>query len=142
MAFLAEQHAFLQSVQGREDKLMLHLDEVNKLAQELSDRKMELKAAMFNDKLASFVAFPRIDEVTLGELAFTNVQIPFKTLDIANADLNLIDIRAAYDIRQAHRHLQERWYRGGDANRPARSSLRLRQTGALGRATKRGPMWP
>ena len=59
---------------------------------------MELKAAMFGYKLASFVAFPSMDEVTLGELAFTSIQIPFKTLDIANTDLNLIDIRVDYNF--------------------------------------------
>ena len=59
---------------------------------------MEFTVAMFNDKLASFVAFPSMDEVTLGELAFTSIQIPFKTLDIANTELNLIDIRVDYNF--------------------------------------------
>ena len=97
-AFLAEQHAFLQSVQERDDELTLHLEEANKLAQELSDRKMELKSAMFNDKLASFVAFPRMDDVYLGELAFTTVKLPFKTLGVTDTDLTPIDIRADYDF--------------------------------------------
>ena len=39
-AFLAEQHAFLQSVEASDDELILHLEEANKIAQELSDRKM------------------------------------------------------------------------------------------------------
>ena len=51
-AFLAEQQEYLQSVQASDDELLLHLEEANKLAQELSDRKRELKAALFNDKLA------------------------------------------------------------------------------------------
>ena len=73
-AFLAQQQAFLQTVQEREDELIPHLDEANKLAQELSDRKKELKAAMFNGKLASFIKFPRMDvDVSLGELAFTDI---------------------------------------------------------------------
>ena len=96
-AFFAEKHAYMQSVHERDEELTLRLEKTNKLTQELSDRNMELKAAIFNDKLASFVAFPSIDEVTLGELAFTSIQIPFKTLDIANTDLKAIDISAGYD---------------------------------------------
>ena len=42
--FIAEQQAYLQSVQASNQKLTLRLDEANKLAQELSDRKKELKA--------------------------------------------------------------------------------------------------
>ena len=34
-AFLAEQHAYLQSVQASDSELTLHLDEANKLAREL-----------------------------------------------------------------------------------------------------------
>ena len=100
-AFLAEQHTFLQRVQERDDELtQLHLEEANKLAQELSNRKMMLKAAMFGNKLASFVAFPGIDDtlVSLGELAFSSIQIPFKTLGITDTDLMPIDNRAAYDF--------------------------------------------
>ena len=127
-AFLAEQHAFLQSVkasdiellllsslfneylhylltsrifkllQASETELISHLDEANKLAQELSDRKMQLKAAMFNDKLASFIAFPSMDDVYLGELAFSTIKLPFKTLSITNTDLTPIDFLAQYDF--------------------------------------------
>ena len=99
-ALLAEQHAFLQSVQASDDELTLRLDEAKKFAEELSDRKMELKAAMFGNKLASFVAFPGIDDtlVSLGELAFSTIKIPFKTLDIANNELTPIDVRVDYDF--------------------------------------------
>ena len=37
-------------------------------------------------------------EVNLGELAFTNIQIPFKTLDIANNGFKPIDIRVDSDF--------------------------------------------
>ena len=97
-AFIAVQQPFLQSVHENDYDLTRRLDEAKKLAQELSDRKMELKAAMFNDKLASFVAFPSMDEVTLGDLAFTSIQIPFKTLDITNNELNFIDFRSEYEF--------------------------------------------
>ena len=45
---------FLSIVQASDDDVKLHLDEAYKFAQELSDRKKELKAAMFDNKLASF----------------------------------------------------------------------------------------
>ena len=74
------------------------MEEANKLAQELSDRKMELKAAMFNDKLASFIAFPSMGDASLGELAFAHIQLPFKKLDINSSDLKPVDIRVPYDF--------------------------------------------
>ena len=94
--FLADQHAFLQSVQASDDELILRLDEVDKLAQELSDRKKELKEAMFGYKLASFYAFP--SDSSFGELAFTNTQLPFKTLDISSRELTPVDIRVRFDF--------------------------------------------
>ena len=44
--------------------------EANKLAQ-------ELKAAMFDNKLASFIAYP--NDVFFGELTFTHITVPFKS---------------------------------------------------------------
>ena len=80
-------------------ELTLRLEEANKLAQELSDRKKELKAAMFSDKLASFSTFPSIDEAFLvGELTLAHVQLPFKKLDLAIPDLKPVDILAEYDF--------------------------------------------
>ena len=95
-AFIAEKQTFLQSVLESDDTLPLCLDEAKKLAQELSDRKKQLKAAMFNDKLASFIAFSSIDDTSLGEMAFTAIKTPFKTL--GNTALKLIVISAAYDF--------------------------------------------
>ena len=53
--------------------MILRLNEANKLAKELSDRKKELKAAMFDNKLASFKAFPSLGDASLGELAFGRI---------------------------------------------------------------------
>ena len=79
--------------------MLAQLDLVNKLKQELSDRKKELTAAMFGDQLASFIAFPIMGDASLGELAFTSVQLPFETLDISSNELKTFDIRAAdYDV--------------------------------------------
>ena len=80
--------------------MTLRLDEANKLAQELSDRKKELKEAMFDNKLASFSAFPCIcDASLLGELVFTHNQLPFKKLDIkASNELKSVEIPADYDF--------------------------------------------
>ena len=103
---LAEQHAFLQSSKERDDELTLRLGEANKLSQELSDRKKELKAAMFNDQLASFIAFPSIGEASLGELAFTVTQLPFKKLDISTNELKAVDIRIDYDFLLPLDHCQ------------------------------------
>ena len=98
-AFLAQQQEFLRSVQKREGESTLRLEAANKLAQELNERKMELKAAMFGNKLASFIAFLSMDDVYLGELAFSTIRLPFKTLDIANNDaLTQFDIRTEYDF--------------------------------------------
>ena len=95
--FLVETQAFLQSVRKSDDELTLHLEEANKLAQELSDRKKQLKTAMFNDKIASFVAFPSLEEASLlGELAFAHIQLPFKKL--ASTELKPVDIRSDYDF--------------------------------------------
>ena len=97
-AFIVEQHAYLQRVQERDDELTsLHLDEANKLAQELNNRKKELTASMFGSKHASFNAFPGFDDVSLGELTFTDIALPFKQLANANTDLKPVDIRIAYD---------------------------------------------
>ena len=93
--FLDEQHAYLKA---SDDQLILHLKEARKLAQELDDRKKELKSAMFDNKLASFNAFPSMGETCLGELAFAHVQLPLKKLDIASTELKLIDFRADYDF--------------------------------------------
>ena len=115
-AFLAEQQAFLQSVHASDDEVTLRLDEANKLAQELSDRKMELKAAMFNNKLASFITFPSmsIDDTSLGELAFSTIEIPFKALDMASNELTAIDIRVDYDfvlpLEHGQRIVAFKWY--------------------------------
>ena len=77
----------------------LHLDEANKLVQELNDRKKELKAAMFSNKLASFIEFPSIGEASLlGELAFTHIQLPFKKLGIDNTALQPLDTRVDHDF--------------------------------------------
>ena len=99
-AFLAEQHAYLQSVKSSDEELTaLHLDEASKLAQELSDRKKELKAAMFNDKLASFITFTSMAEASLlGELSFTDITLPFKKLDISTSGLKAVDNRAHFDF--------------------------------------------
>ena len=78
--------------------MTLNLDEANKLAQELSNRKKELKAAMFDNKLASFIAFPSIHDVSLGELAFTDIQLPFKKLQFTSTELKLVDARSDYDF--------------------------------------------
>ena len=79
--------------------MQLHLDEANKLAQELTDRKTELKAAMFGNKLASFNAFPSTaDATSLGELTFTNVQLPFKSLNIAGTKFKSMVIRDGYEF--------------------------------------------
>ena len=118
-AFIAEQQAFLQRVHEREDELAtLRVEEANKLAQELSDRKMEFKAALFNDKLASFIAFPSMDDTSLGELRFTTIQIPFKTLDIVINELTPIDIRVDYDfvlpLEHCKRIVAFKWYFNND----------------------------
>ena len=69
--------------------MTLQLDEANKLTKELSERKMELKAAMFNDNLASF-------DASLGHLTFANVQLPFKNLDFDSTELKLFYIDNEY----------------------------------------------
>ena len=74
------------------------MEEARKLAQELSDRKKELKAAMFDNKLASFHAFPSIGEASHGELTFALIQLQFKQLDIASAKLKPLDYRIDYDF--------------------------------------------
>ena len=98
--FLAEQHAFLQSFQASDTaELTIHLDEANKLTQELSDHKKQRKAAMFGNKIASFVAFLSIsDSSLLGELAFAHIQLPFNKLDISTNALKAVDICADFDF--------------------------------------------
>ena len=114
LKFLCSLHL---NVQESEIELTsLRLDEANKLAQELSDRKMELKAAMFNNKLASFITFPSmsIDDTSLGELAFSTIEIPFKALDMASNELTAIDIRVDYDfvlpLEHGQRIVAFKWY--------------------------------
>ena len=85
-------------VQANESELILHLDEANKLAQELTNHKKMLKAAIFGNKLASFHTFPSMGDAPLGELAFTHIQVPFKKLDIASTELKPVDIRVDYDF--------------------------------------------
>ena len=98
-AFLAEQQEHLQSVKvTNDDEFALHLDEADKLAQELNERKKELKATMFNDNLASFHAFPSTDDASLGELTFKSVQLPFKTLDLKSTEIKQVDILTDYDF--------------------------------------------
>ena len=72
---------------------MLHLDEANMLAQELGDRKKQLKAAMFDNKLASLSVFPTIG---LGELIFAHVQLPFNKVDFASSEFKSLDIPAGF----------------------------------------------
>ena len=135
LKFLCSLHL---NVQESEIELTsLRLDEANKLAQELSDRKMELKAAMFNDKLASFVAFTVMDEVTLGELAFSRIQIPFKSRiqDLANTEL--IGIRDEYDFVLPLEHGQRivgfKWHRETSLFTKEKSFMRMSCFGQLGR---------
>ena len=74
------------------------MDAADKLALELSDRKMQLKAAMFGNKLASFHAFPSLADVSLGELSFAHIQLPFKKLDLYTDELEAVEIRADFDF--------------------------------------------
>ena len=99
-AYVAEKQKCLQGVKEIDDELVLQLElhEANTRANELNDRKKQLKSAMFDNKLASFNAFPSIGESSLGELTFAHVQLPFKKLDMASAELKAIDIRADYDF--------------------------------------------
>ena len=99
-AFVTEKQKCLRSLEGSDDELILQLElhEAKKLAQELGERNKELKAAMFDNKLASFNAFSSIGESSLGELTFAHIQLPFKKLDIASTELKPIDIRAHYDF--------------------------------------------
>ena len=96
--------------------MISRLNEANKLAQELSDRKKEFKAAMFGNKLASFFASPSIGETfLLGELVFTDIQLPFKSLDIA--ELQPVDIRVPYDFLlplENGERIVAFWHHGGD----------------------------
>ena len=62
---------------------------------------------MFNDKLASFHAFPSMDETCLlGELAFTDIQLPFKKLDMTSTKFKQIDIHVGYDFLLPFEHGQ------------------------------------
>ena len=97
-AFLAEQHAYLESVQASDTELTLHLDEANKLAQELSDRKKELKSAIFDNKLASFNAFPDSSDASLGELTFTHITVPFKKLYFSTNELKQVGNSGNYNF--------------------------------------------
>ena len=78
--------------------MKLHLEEANKLARELNDRKMQLKASMFDNKLASFIAFSSKVDVSFGELSFAHIQLPFKKLDITSSELKPVDIRARFNF--------------------------------------------
>ena len=95
-AFLLEQQEYLQSVKSSDDELIVYMYEAKQLARELSDRKKELKAAMFDNILVSFIAFPSFGVASLGELAFTDMQLPFKTLDINIRELTPVDIRVDF----------------------------------------------
>ena len=53
---------------------------------------------MFNDKLASFNAFPSIGDVSLGELTFPHIQLPLKHLDLASAEFKRVYILTDYDF--------------------------------------------
>ena len=74
------------------------MDEANKLAKELNECRKALKAAMFDNKLASFSVFPSIGEASLGELTYAHIQLPFKKVDFASTELKALDIRADYDF--------------------------------------------
>ena len=74
------------------------MDEAKKLTQELTDRKKQLKASMFGNKLASFNAFASTDEPSLGELTFVHVQLPFAKVNFASAELKALDIRDKYSF--------------------------------------------
>ena len=98
-AFLAEQHAYLQSVKSSDDKLTLRFEEANNHSNELSMRKKELKASMFGNKLASFITFTSMaEESLLGELSFTDISLPFNKLDISTSGLKTVDIRTDFDF--------------------------------------------
>ena len=89
-------YKYLQCVQGGDEgELLAHLDVANKLAQELNYSKKDLKAAMFDNKLASFSVFPSKGDVSIGKLAFTNMQLPFNKLDMTSNELKRVDIRRA-----------------------------------------------
>ena len=91
-------YTYLSNVQASVDDVAPQLDQANKLAQELSDHKMQLKAAMFGNKLASFHAFPSAADASLGELAFTYIQLPFKKLNLYTDNHYAVDIRAKFDF--------------------------------------------
>ena len=110
-------YTFLSNIQASEVDLMPRLNDANKLAQELSDRKKKLKATMFDNKLASFMAFPSIDEASLlGELAFTHIQLPFKSLDIA--EFKRVDISTDYGfllpLEHGERIVSFTWHQKSD----------------------------
>ena len=138
-AFLDEQHAFLQRVQERDDEMTLRLDAANKFAHELNDRKMELKAAMFGNKLASFITIPSIGDnlVSLGELAFSTIEVPFKTLDIANNEPTPIDIRHHYDfvlpLEHGRRVIAFKWLDYQDQFGKEKSYMQMTCVDRLGR---------
>ena len=85
---------FLAEPKASDDELILQVDATNKLAQELTDHKKELTAAMFDNKLASFIAFPSKDDASFGELAIAHIQHPFTKLGIASTELKPRDIRS------------------------------------------------
>ena len=88
-AFFAEQHV------KRDAEFILLLEQANKLAQELIDRKKELKAVMFGNKLLSFI--PNAD-ASLGKLVYTTIKVTSKTRGITENELDQIDVSAAYDF--------------------------------------------
>ena len=87
-AFFVKQHV------KSDVEMLRRLEEVNKLAQELIDRKKELKAAMFVNVLLSFI--PNGD-ASRGKLVFTTIKLPSKTRATTNTELESIDVSAAYD---------------------------------------------
>ena len=88
-AFFVKQHV------KSDVKLLRRLEEANKLAQELIDRKKELKAAMFVNVLLSFI--PNGD-ASRGKLVFTTIKLPSKTRATTNTELESIDVSAANDF--------------------------------------------
>ena len=95
-AFLAEKQ---KCPRGKRLVLLLELHEAYKLVQELDNFKKQLKAAMFNNKLAWLNAFPSIGDVPLGELNFATIQLPFEQLDMTSNELKPVVIRVRdYDF--------------------------------------------
>ena len=74
---------------ARDEDLKRRLEESNKLVQRLSDRKKELRALIFGNKLLVFIPFPT---KPFAKLEYTSSKFPFKALDCAGNELKPIDI--------------------------------------------------